>query len=128
MMLENWSFRRDNLAVLRMLHEELFGEIVHCHCAHLHNSIDGTFFHPQGNMRWSGEYLVKHNGSQYRMHALGPVISGPLWRSQCGRGSECRLAADPARRRPAQLPVRCPPALQESDLEALPGSPWRLAD
>jgi len=75
MMLENWSFRRDNLAVLNMIRAGLLGEIVHCHCAHSHNCIDHWFFDPQGNMRWSGEYLVKHNASQYTTHALGPVLS-----------------------------------------------------
>ena len=75
MMLENWSFRRDNLAVLKMIRAGLFGEIVHCHCAHSHNCIDHWFFDPEGNMRWGGEYLVKHNASQYTTHALGPVIS-----------------------------------------------------
>lgn len=75
MMLENWSFRRDNLAVLKMIRAGLFGEIVHCHCAHSHNCIDHWFFDPKGHMRWSGEYLVKHNASQYTTHALGPVIS-----------------------------------------------------
>jgi predicted dehydrogenase len=75
MMLENWSFRRDNLVVLKMIRAGLFGEIVHCHCAHSHNCIDHWFFDPQGNMRWGGEYLVKRNASQYTTHALGPVLS-----------------------------------------------------
>ncbi len=74
MMLENWSFRRDNLAVLKMIRAGLFGEVVHCHCAHSHNCIDHWFFDPEGNMRWGGEYLVKHNASQYTTHALGPVF------------------------------------------------------
>ena len=75
MMLENWSFRRDNLAVLKMIRAGLLGEIVHCHCAHSHNCIDHWFFTPEGDMRWSAEFLVKHNASQYTTHALGPVIS-----------------------------------------------------
>jgi predicted dehydrogenase len=75
MMLENWSFRRDNLAVLKMIRAGLFGEIAHCHCAHCHNCIDHWFFTPEGDMRWAAEYLVKHNASQYTTHALGPVIS-----------------------------------------------------
>ena len=75
MMLENWSFRRDNLAVLNMIRSGLLGEIVHCHCAHSHNCIDHWFFESDGTMRWGGEYLVKHNASQYTTHALGPVIS-----------------------------------------------------
>jgi predicted dehydrogenase len=74
MMLENWSFRRDNLAVLNMIRAGLLGEIVHCHCAHSHNCIDHWFFDPQGNMRWGGEFLVQHNASQYTTHALGPVF------------------------------------------------------
>jgi predicted dehydrogenase len=75
MMLENWSFRRDNLAVLNMIRAGLLGEIVHCHCAHSHNCVDHWFFDPKGKMRWGGEYLVKRNGSQYTTHALGPVLS-----------------------------------------------------
>jgi len=31
MMLENWSFRQDNLAALNMKRQGMFGEIVHCH-------------------------------------------------------------------------------------------------
>jgi predicted dehydrogenase len=75
MMLENWSFRRDNLAVLRMIREGMFGEIVHCHCAHSHDCIDHWFFDPQGNMRWGGEFLVRRNCDQYPTHSLGPVLS-----------------------------------------------------
>ena len=37
MMLENWSFRKDNLAVLNMIRLGMFGSVVHCHCAHSHN-------------------------------------------------------------------------------------------
>ena len=46
MMMENWSFRRDNLAVLKMIREGMFGDIVHCHCAHSHDCIDHWFFDP----------------------------------------------------------------------------------
>lgn len=75
MMLENWSFRRDNLAVLNMIRQGVLGEIVHCHCAHSHDCIDHWFFDPQGNMRWGGEFLVKRNCDQYPTHSQGPVLS-----------------------------------------------------
>ncbi len=75
MMLENWSFRRDNLAVLNMIRAGLFGEIVHCHCAHSHDCVDHWFFDPQGNIRWGGEFLLKRNCDQYPTHSLGPVLS-----------------------------------------------------
>ena len=75
MMLENWSFRRDNLAVLNMIRQGLFGEIVHCHCAHSHDCIDHWFFDPQGNMRWGGEVPGQAQRDQYPTHSLGPVLS-----------------------------------------------------
>lgn len=75
MMLENWSFRQDNLAVLNMIRAGLFGEIVHAHCAHSHDCIDHWFFDPQGNIRWGGEFLIRRNCDQYPTHSLGPVLS-----------------------------------------------------
>ena len=75
MMLENWSFRRDNLAVLNMIRLGLFGDIVHCHSAHSHDCIDHWFFSPDGDIRWGGEFLIKRNCDQYPTHSLGPVIS-----------------------------------------------------
>ncbi len=75
MMLENWSFRRDNLAVLKMIRAGLLGDTVHCHCAHSHDCIDHWFFDPEGEIRWGGDYLVKRNADQYPTHSLGPVLS-----------------------------------------------------
>lgn len=76
MMLENWSFRRDNLAVLNMIRQGLLGEIVHCHCAHSHDCIDHWFFDAKTGMdRWAAKYLVSRNRDQYPTHQLGPVIS-----------------------------------------------------
>ena len=76
MMLENWSFRQDNLAVLNMIRKRLFGEIVHCHCAHSHDCIDHWFFDAKtGKDLWPAKYLLKHNRDLYPTHQLGPVIS-----------------------------------------------------
>jgi len=76
MMLENWSFRSDNLAVLNMIRKGLLGRIVHCHCAHSHDCIDHWFFDGKTGMdRWSAKYLVNHNRDQYPSHQMGPVIS-----------------------------------------------------
>jgi predicted dehydrogenase len=76
MMMENWSFRQDNLAVLNMIREGMFGDMVHCHCAHSHDCIDHWFFDREtGNDRWSAEFLVKYNRDQYPTHSLGPVLS-----------------------------------------------------
>jgi predicted dehydrogenase len=75
MMLENWSFRRDNLAVLNMIRKGLLGKMVHCHCAHSHDCIDHWFFDRQGNDRWPAKYLIQHNRDQYPTHSMGPVLS-----------------------------------------------------
>ena len=75
MMLENWSFRRDNLAVLNMIRQGVLGKMVHCHCAHSHNCIDHWFFDREGNDRWAAEFLLKYNRDQYPTHSLGPVLS-----------------------------------------------------
>ncbi len=76
MMMENWSFRRDNLAVLRMVREGLLGRIVHCHAAHSHDCIDHWFFERgTGKDRWGAEYLLAYNRDQYPTHGLGPVMS-----------------------------------------------------
>ena len=76
MMLENWSFRQDNLAALNMKRLNMFGEIVHCHCAHSHDCIDHWFFDSKtGEQKWPAEYLLKYNRDQYPTHAVGPIIS-----------------------------------------------------
>ncbi len=76
MMLENWSFRKDNLAVLNMIRKGLLGEIIHCHCAHSHDCVDHWFFDEKtGQDRWGAKFLEKHNRDQYPSHQLGPVLS-----------------------------------------------------
>jgi predicted dehydrogenase len=77
MMLENWSFRRDNLAVLNMIRLGMLGEIVHCHAAHGNDCVNRTpwYFDRQGNARWGGQYLINRNCDQYPTHSLGPVLS-----------------------------------------------------
>jgi len=76
MMMENWSFRQDNLAVLNMIRQGLLGKIVHCHCAHSHDCIDHWFFDREtGKDKWPAKYLIEHNRDQYPTHQLGPVLS-----------------------------------------------------
>ena len=75
MMLENWSFRGENLVVLNMIRAGLFGEIIHCHCAHSHDCTDIWWFDEKGMPRWVGAYLLKRNADQYPTHSLGPVLS-----------------------------------------------------
>lgn len=73
-MLENWSFRRDNLAVLRMMRAGLLGETVHAQCAYAHDCI-GYYFRPGEKEHWGVAFLEQYNRDQYPTHALGPVLS-----------------------------------------------------
>lgn len=76
MMLENWSFRKDNLALLNMVREGMLGEIVHSHCAHSHDCVDHWFFDKKsGKDLWPAKYLLKYNRDQYPTHSVGPVLS-----------------------------------------------------
>jgi predicted dehydrogenase len=75
MMLENWSFRRDNLALLKMIRQGLFGQMVHCHCSHSHNCVDHFYWGWKGERQWPGKYLENYNRDQYPTHSLGPVLS-----------------------------------------------------
>jgi predicted dehydrogenase len=75
MMLENWSFRRDNLAVLNMVRNGMLGDITYAHCAYAHDCNDIWFFDDSGRPLWPGKYLTKRNADQYPTHGLGPVLS-----------------------------------------------------
>jgi len=76
MMMENWSFRPDNLAVLNMIRTGLLGTMTHAHCAYSHDCIDHWYFdNASGNDRWGAIYLLEHNRAQYPTHQQGPVLS-----------------------------------------------------
>ena len=75
MMLENWSFRQDNLAVLNMIRLGLLGEIMHAHCAYSHDCRDYFYYAANGEERWQLQYFKKYNRNFYPTHALGPIMS-----------------------------------------------------
>ena len=75
MMLENWSFRQDNLAVLNMIRLGLFGEMMYAHCAYSHDCRDYFYYDGNGGERWQVPYFKKYNRNFYPTHALGPVLS-----------------------------------------------------
>lgn len=74
MMLENWCYREDNLAVLNMIRQGLLGEVVHCHCAYSHDCVS-WYFDEKGYPKWSGDFLTKRNANPEPTHAIGPAMS-----------------------------------------------------
>lgn len=87
MMLENVCYRRDVMAVLNMVRQGLFGELIHLQGGYQHdlrevkfnNGIDaygkGCEFGDKGwtEARWRTHHSVYRNGDLYPTHGIGPI-------------------------------------------------------
>jgi hypothetical protein len=87
MLLENVNYRRDILAVLQMVRQGVFGELVHFRCGYQHDLREVKFNNGQqpygggvefgekatSEARWRTEYSLKRNADVYPTHGLGPV-------------------------------------------------------
>ncbi len=82
MILENVCYAREAMAVLKMVREGLFGEIVHATCGYKHD-LRHIKFDPgvefgknaKGEARWRTEHSLKRNGDLYPTHGVGPVAT-----------------------------------------------------
>jgi hypothetical protein len=75
MMLENMSFRKDNLAIQKMKGLGLFGETVHCEGTFSEEWVDFWFFDSKnGEPNWAVDYLKKFNRDQFPGPATGPLL------------------------------------------------------
>jgi predicted dehydrogenase len=86
-MLENVCYRRDVMAVLNMVRQGVFGEIIHLQAGYQHdlrgvkfnNGIEpynsGAEFGDKGfsEARWRTNHSVHRNGDLYPTHGIGPV-------------------------------------------------------
>lgn len=87
MMLENACYRRDTLAVLNMIRQGLFGEIIHLQGGYQHDLRgvkfndgitpynSGVEFGEKGfsEAKWRTNHSVHRNGDLYPTHGLGPI-------------------------------------------------------
>lgn len=80
MLMENVCYRRDVMAVLNMVRQGMFGELVHCQCGYQHDLREvkfnpGVQFGPgaEGEAEWRTQHSVKRNGDLYPTHGIGPV-------------------------------------------------------
>ncbi|WP_276501128.1 Gfo/Idh/MocA family protein [Terrimonas pollutisoli] len=87
MMLENVCYRRDVMAVLNMVRQGLFGELIHLQGGYQHDLREVKFndgVNPYGHgvefgekafseARWRTEHSVHRNGDLYPTHGIGPV-------------------------------------------------------
>jgi len=89
MTLENVCYRRDVMAVLNMVRQNLFGEIVHLEGGYQHDlrgvlfndgrkpDGKGGLFGPQtvGEAQWRTQYNIDRDGDIYPTHGAGPVMN-----------------------------------------------------
>ncbi|MBC7920051.1 MAG: Gfo/Idh/MocA family oxidoreductase [Ferruginibacter sp.] len=82
MILENVCYRRDVMAVLNMVRQGMFGEMVHCQCGYQHDlrSVKfepGAEFGAKGvhEAHWRTAHSVKRNGDLYPTHGIGPIAT-----------------------------------------------------
>ncbi len=76
MILENVCYRRDVIAVLTMVRQGLFGELIHCECGYQHDVRGAKFSRnpkKRGELRWRGEHSVRRNADVYPTHGIGPI-------------------------------------------------------
>jgi hypothetical protein len=87
MMLENVCYRRDVMAILNMVRQGLFGELVHLQGGYQHDLREVKFndgVHPYGHgcefgekgfseARWRTQHSVERNGDLYPTHGIGPL-------------------------------------------------------
>ncbi|HLO38565.1 MAG TPA: Gfo/Idh/MocA family oxidoreductase [Lacibacter sp.] len=87
MMLENVCYRRDVMAVLNMVRQGLFGELIHLQGGYQHDLREVKFndgVHPYGHgvefgekgfseAKWRTNHSVYRNGDLYPTHGIGPI-------------------------------------------------------
>ncbi len=72
MLAENVCYYRQNLMILRMVQEGLFGDLTYAECGYVHDC-RALFFNADGTLTWRGEKSRDYIGNLYPTHALGPV-------------------------------------------------------
>lgn len=110
MMLENVCYRRDVMAILNMVRQGLFGEIIHLQGGYQHDLREVKFndgVHPYGHgvefgekgfseAKWRTEHSVHRNGDLYPTHGIGPIAQyininrGNRFLSLCSFSSKSR--------------------------------------
>lgn len=89
MMLENVCYRRDVMAVLNMVRQGMFGELIHLQGGYQHDLREVKFndgVNPYGHgvefgekgfseAKWRTEHSVHRNGDVYPTHGIGPIAN-----------------------------------------------------
>jgi len=71
-LLENCCYGEDEMFVLNLAHEGVFGDLLHAECAYLHD-LRQVLFDLGQEGEWRRDYHSRYNGNLYPTHGLGPV-------------------------------------------------------
>ena len=71
-MLENCCYGENELFVLNMARQGVFGELTHGECAYIHD-LRSLLFTMDTEGDWRRDYHLKYDGNLYPTHGLGPV-------------------------------------------------------
>ncbi|MCF7731372.1 MAG: Gfo/Idh/MocA family oxidoreductase [Akkermansiaceae bacterium] len=71
-MLENCCYGENELFILNMVREGIFGELTHGECAYIHD-LRGMLFSLGTEGDWRRDYHWQYDGNLYPTHGLGPV-------------------------------------------------------
>ncbi len=82
MFLENVSYRRDVMAILRMVRQGMFGELIQLEGGYQHD-LRHIKFQPgveygekgRSESKWRAQHSIKRNGELYPTHGLGPIMN-----------------------------------------------------
>lgn len=75
-MLENCCYDEFELAMLNMVQQGVFGDIIHAEASYIHDLRERISLNDNGNRRWINwqvEYMATHIANFYPTHGLGPV-------------------------------------------------------
>lgn len=82
MILENVNYRRDVMAVMNMVKQGVFGEVVHARCGYRHSLLEVKFDEnlkfgegAHGEARWRTQHSLMQNADVYPTHGLGPIAA-----------------------------------------------------
>ncbi len=82
MILENVNYRRDAMAVMNMVKQGVFGEVVHARCGYRHSLLNVKFNadlkfgeEAHGEAKWRTQHSLKRNADVYPTHGLGPIAA-----------------------------------------------------
>jgi predicted dehydrogenase len=73
MMLENCCYGREEMLVLNMARQGIFGELLHGEGAYIHDLRGQMMEVDRGTGSWRTPHYQKRNGNLYPTHGLGPV-------------------------------------------------------